>query len=203
MPAFQYTKINVPDVLAISVADVKEHLKIPASNTDSDDYIEALIKAATLLVEKYIKRELITKTFRTYRDYLVSSCYIQLRRSKVQAIDSISYYKDGSLTVIDSSLYSFTDSVSDWSNIYLVDYTSTWPTDSDKRPQAVLIEFQAGYGPDDSYIPDDIKQALKLIIACLYYNRGDCIDCETIDGPCFDARVKALLGQYRIKEVSL
>ena len=183
---------------------MKEHLKIPTSNTDSDAYITKLIKVAALLVEKYTKRELITKTFKTYRDGLYSNCYIQLRRSKVQSIESIKYYKDGSLITIDSSTYSFTDTNSKWANIYLVDMNNSyWPSDVDDRPQAVQIEFKAGYGDDESTIPDDIKQAIKMIIACLFANRGDCVDCETVDGPCFDNRVKMLLGQYRIEEVGL
>ncbi|MFL5328397.1 MAG: hypothetical protein ACJ8C4_05740 [Gemmataceae bacterium] len=36
----------------------------------------------------------------------------------------------------------------------------TWPS----APRAVIATFLAGYGPDASYVPDDLKQAIAMLV---------------------------------------
>ena len=268
--AYPYIITSQPNTLVVSLADMKKHLKIDSDTTD-DEYIESLISTATKYVENYIKRELLTKSFKTYRD-----CFFEpnkLRRSKLQKINSIQYLLDGSLTVFNSSNYYFDDQV-DYSSIYLEENAS-FPSPIDTKKQAVVINFQAGYGfpvssatrstnvvtittesdhnfssgdeiiiagaisPADNdfngaqtilvlssttftysntgadetatgiitanKIPFELLGAIKVIVACLYANRGDCSGDNAslkVDG-CIDPSLRNLLNFYKIIEVTV
>lgn len=176
--------------LPVSLSDVKTWLKVPSTITADDNLITALIKSATGIFEKITGRDLINKTYKTYLDAFpcvdglnyytgISSLAPQyhdngivIRKSKLQSITSIQYYKDGVLTTWDSSNYYITD-LPDYSAIYLVT-NKEFPSDVDIRKQAVVINFVTGYGVDDTYVPEDVKQALLQFITYLYENRGDC-----------------------------
>jgi hypothetical protein len=176
--------------LPVSLSDVKTWLKVPSTITADDNLITALIKSATATFEKITGRDLINKTYKTYLDSFpcvdglnyytgISSLApkyndngIVLRKSKLQSITSIQYYLDGVLTAWDSSNYYITD-LPDYSAIYLV-ADAEFPTDIDIRKQSIVINFVAGYGVDDTYIPEDAKQSLLQFITYLYENRGDC-----------------------------
>ena len=199
MKAYSYIQTSSDTVLPLSLEDAKIHLKIEDDDTD-DDYITALIFSAGQFIEKYISQELITKTFKTYRD-----CFedMFLHRRKVASIESIKYYVDNVLTTVLASRYSFTDENYKWSEIYLVESTDYWPTDSDIRPQAVEIIFTAGFGTADTDIPYDIKQAIQMIVAFLYENRGDCSDASLNNS--FNNGIlvsaKYILDKYRMIEI--
>ena len=49
-----------------------------------------------------------------------------------------------------------------------------WPTDTDDREQAIEIEFVTKAAECIA----QIKQAMLMHIAALYFNRGDCPDIE-------------------------
>jgi hypothetical protein len=178
--------------LAVSLANVKDWLKIPTTLSIDDSLITHLIKSATGYFEKITGRDLLTKTYKTYLDsfpitdglYYYSGVSpllpqyqdngIVLRKSPLGSVSSIQYYADGVLTTW-ASLNYYTTVNTDYSGIYLVQNKS-FPTDVDVRKQAVVINFTAGYGVDDTFIPEDIQQALLRFISFLYDNRGDCAD---------------------------
>jgi len=177
--AWSYLVIAPATNLAIRLEDVKAFLRI--EGTDDDVALIGFIKAATATGEKLTKRDFINKTYRTYRDnfsdfeLFYSSAYpIELRRSKLQSVESIKYYKDSVLTTVDTAIY-YNTVQSDFSSVLPVD-GSTWPSDYDFRLQCIEIEFIAGYGANYLSVPPDIRQALMSHVSNLYSNRGDCPD---------------------------
>jgi len=169
MYVYDYEVATQPTELAVSLTDVKTHLKISLLDVSQDAYLTVLVKVATLVAEKITKRTLITKEFTTYRNELFP--LIQLRRSKFQSLTSFKYLSGGSYVSIDSA--SFTTVVSaDYSTIILND-DKEYP-ETDNSYHAAQIIFKAGYGVDNTYIPSDLKMALLNHIAYLYENRGDC-----------------------------
>lgn len=177
----------------LTLDEVKEFLRIDGN--DFDDILTPLIKTVRQLAEKYTGRDMINKTWKTYLDnfhlrsyegYCYNNIYpwyscgdvgIEILKSKLQSISSIQYYKDGSLTTFSSSNYYATDE-SDYSSIYLSD-GSSFPSDVDKRKQAVVIEFVSGYGATSASVPEALKEAMLYHIAALFENAGDCNDCES------------------------
>jgi uncharacterized phiE125 gp8 family phage protein len=73
-------------------------------------------------------------------------------------------------------------------------FNSIWPQTVLRAAKGIEIQFVAGFG-DASAVPDDIKMALKLIVANLYENRGCC---DPNDLP---SSAHAILQPYRILRV--
>ncbi len=195
---------------AVDLDDVKTYLKI--DTTADDVLIQSLIKTATLLIEKYTRRELLTKTFNMYCDFFpCCNCYgytyagrmnentILLKRSKLQGITSIKYYYNNILETMDDSLYDFTEA-NDYSRIYLINSSDSW-TNTDTRKQAINIEFEAGYGETNTSIPDALKDALKILIAYMYENRGDCIIVNNTSNLVMLSGAQPILNMYQILEI--
>lgn len=200
--------------LAVPLDEVKLWLKVSGSTLDAE--ITDLIKSATKTAEHIMRRELINKGFRTFRDQFSDYAYpygnyaalipyerrrsyrlgIELRRSLLQSVDSIEYLKSDVWTLVDSSIY-YVTTENEYSRILLVDGES-WPTDIDSREQAVRIDFTAGYGATSDDIPEDVKTAIKMHIANAFANRGDCVD-----GKFLPPGAKGIYLQNRILEIGV
>ena len=144
---------------------------------------------------KYTKLTFIDTGFTTFRDDFNDS--LLLRRSKVSAIASIRYLIAGVLTTLSTDVYNFTD-VTGFSEIFLkVD--QVFPTNVDQVPQAVEIIFTAGYGPDTTDVPADVKFAMLNHIAFLYANRGDCSDGSSVNPD----TVKSLYDKIKVMDIGI
>ena len=199
--------------LAVTLSDVKNWLKVSVS--DQDGLITSLIEGATASAEKWTKRDLINKTYKTFRDNfsdfpatygnfaaLVPQASrpsgmgkIELRRSRLQSVESVKYYTGGVLTLVPDTVYYSTEEI-DFSRILLID-GQTWPSDIDNRLQAVEIEFIAGYGADSDAIPSDLKTAIKMHVAQAYENRGDCNSSLFLP-----KGAQGIYNQYRIMDIA-
>jgi len=197
--------------LAVDLSDMKAYLKV--DTTVDDTLITGLIRSATSIVEQYIRRELLTKTFNMYLDFFPyykiygnrieenfnQNNTIEVKRSKLQSITSIKYYSDSVLETLSSSLYSFTQD-NDYSRVFLINTSSEWPG-IDTRHQAVNIEFIAGYGVVNSFIPEELKTGIKIIVAYLYENRGDCAQTSNSSEIVIISGASVILNQYVILEI--
>jgi len=209
--------VEVPAAeLAVPLDEVKLWLKPSGAWGESlDAEITALIKGATKTAENHMRRELIDKGFRTFRDrfddydglcgdysVLIPASRrsyrpgIELRRSPLQSVDSIEYLKSDVWTLVDSSIY-YATSENEYSRILLADGQS-WPNDLDNREQAVRIDFTAGYGADADAVPEDVKTAIKMHVANAFANRGDCVD-----GRFLPPGARGIYNQNRILEIGI
>jgi len=195
--AHTYVVITPPATTPISMATAKAYLKI--TTTDDDDLITALITAATDFAEKYIKKDLITKTWKTFRDDFFFDEII-LRRSPLQTVDRFEYLVATVLTPVPSTDF-YNTVETDYSRIALED-GERFPTDGDVRLQSIEIDFKTGFGDTEADIPEDIKTGLLAHIAMLFENRGDCFDCGCAVAPKIAASLPlqsaAIYNQYRI-----
>jgi len=170
---YTYEVVTPPTTTAITPDDVRAHAHINIDPSITDAYITSVIKAATTFAENYTKRIFINTTFKTYRDYF-SDC-IELRRSKFQSLVHFKYLIGDLLFAVDNSLYYVTNE-KDYSKIILKTDKS-YPTDIEKRVQAIEIQFVAGYGASGSAFPsdaEDLKIALLNHVTYLFENKGDC-----------------------------
>ena len=183
---YDYTLVSRIAPRPIDVDDLIQQLKLDpdlANDTDFVAYVNALIDAAVICGEKFTRRTFQESNFESYLDYFVSSGFglttfsrysacssaYEIRQSPFQAMTSIEYYSDGTLTAIDSSNYYTTKSLEYASMAPANGYT--WPS-ADNRLQAIEIKFTAGY--KEGELPADLKQALLLHVAAMFSNRGDC-----------------------------
>lgn len=163
--------VDVPPVnLPVTLATVKEWLKLDSTDTSQDALLTLLIESATLCAQDISDRILITTTFLTYRNSFRSS--IELRRSVFQSLVSFKYTVSSTLTDVDSSLF-YTTFEKDFSKIILK-VNSEYPTDGDDILQGIQIKFKAGYGDDPANVPSNLRLAILNHLTAFYENRGDC-----------------------------
>jgi uncharacterized phiE125 gp8 family phage protein len=158
---------TAPAELAVSLANMKLHLK--ADSSEEDDYITTLIKACTENCEYYTQTRFVNQTYTITLDKFESG-YIELPIGNLSSITSIQYY-DG-----DNSLQTWS------SSDYIVDTNSKLPRISPAnnsypstydRINAVVITAVFGYGADDTSVPEIVQSAIKLQVRDLYDNPDD------------------------------
>jgi uncharacterized phiE125 gp8 family phage protein len=187
--AYTYNLTTAAASRPVSLIDVKTHLKLNLSDTSEDAYLNLLIDAAVEAGERYTNRDFINKSYTTFREVFVDP--IELRKSKVSSITSISYLLSGTWTTLATTVYGLTDTTG-YPLVYLKD-GQDWPSNVDNTPQCIRIIFVSGYGTTPASVPSGIRMALLNHIAFMYENRGDCNDCNELPSV-----VAKMYNPYRI-----
>ena len=154
-----------------NISDAKAWLKMDTSEDDA--LIAGLVSAATQMAQNYLSQafvtQTITETFDAWGD-LQTPSQLRLTLHPVISVTSISYVdSEGATQVLPANQYA-TDLYTKRCVIEPA-YNVTWPTLRTQR-NAVTVVYQAGYGAAAA-VPEDIKTALKLILADMYENRTD------------------------------
>ena len=170
--AWTYDITVPPANLPLSLALVKEHLRLDAADTSQDTYLTLLINAATEYCQNVTGLTLIDTTFQTFRDGFYSG--ICLERTPFSSLVSVERLVDNVWTAVSTDVYYVSDEFP-YAKVLTQD-NQCWPDDEDGIRQSVRATFVAGYGADDTSVPSDIKIALLNHIAALYENRGDCAE---------------------------
>jgi uncharacterized phiE125 gp8 family phage protein len=180
LAADNYILVTPATTPAIELSYIKTISKIDDDSYDS--LLISLIAVVTEYGEKITGRDFINKTYKGFLDCFPAcpSRSIQINKSKLQSISSIEYLKDNVLTTLDPSKYYFTQSSNSYSTINLID-GELWPTDSDRRKQAIIITFIAGYGDDSCDIPATLQRAMASHAELLRANSGDCQNADGIN----------------------
>lgn len=217
--AYSYTVTVPPDGLPVSLTKVKSYLKNPP--TTDNDLINLLIRSATEYAEQFTRRDFITRTYETFRDFFpgVSEGYYQfgenpsfgnfsfnggnigfeIRRSKLQSIEKIEYFVNSALTPVDSAIF-YNTIETDYSEVLTLD-SNEWPTNADRRLQAIVITFKCGFGDDDTKMPPWVAEGILQHVAEMYANRGDCSELGDKSGLFLPATARLLYLQNRIENL--
>lgn len=148
----------------ITLAEVKAFLKV--DHTLDDALINSLIAVTTEFAENYMHRDLLTTTYENYRDTFYED--LTLRRGGYQSLEKIEYLSDGSFVLLPSTEY-----IVSKGEIFGTICEIAAPN-TDNVCNSIKITFKAGFGNTEANVPEDIKLAMKMHIAFLYTNRGDC-----------------------------
>ncbi|HXH37553.1 MAG TPA: DNA-packaging protein [Thermoanaerobaculia bacterium] len=207
--------ITPPAVEPVVLADAKLFLRLDTAADDA--MVTALIVAARRRVEAITARALITQVWKYYLDAFPGGDFwslsrplgvrplhreiyslphqlaIQVPLPPLQSVASVKYIDPaGILQTLDPTLYTV-DAISEPARIVPA-YGTWWPL-TQAVPNAVQVQFTAGYGADGTFVPAELVAALKLVCATLYENRQTVlIDATAVELP-FGA--DALLMPYR------
>jgi hypothetical protein len=174
--------VTGPTELAVSPIEVRRRLRI--DDTEDEEDVKRLIRAATLHAEKMLNRSLLTRTLR----YTLSGFYAQrmpdpttsrsstknfrtddvyLPFSPVASVTSVQYLNESAtLTTLPSANYEL-DTNGHFGAIRPA-YGYDWPETLD-HPSAVRITYVAG--GTASALESDLILALMLLIGHWYLNR--------------------------------
>ena len=134
-----------------------------------DDALLRYIDQATDWAQQYTARTLITTTYQLALDYFpVAGKSIVLPRPPLQSVSSITYIDTAGASKNIDLTKVYIDTFGRLGAITPID--DHWPS-TDRRPNAVIVEFIAGYGDDASSIPSAIQAAITLLVGDLFSNR--------------------------------
>ena len=156
---------------ALPVAQFKDHLRLGTGFADDgvqDEVLEAYLRAAIAAIEARTSKALLTRSFSwtltAWRD--LASQVLPL--APVSAITALSIFdRLGVEEVVDSAAFALEQ---DLHRPRLVSTGYTLPV----IPVGgrAVIGFDAGFGPDWTDVPADLAQAVKLLAALYYEDRG-------------------------------
>jgi uncharacterized phiE125 gp8 family phage protein len=159
-----------PTVEPITIDDLKNDIKVDADLTADDALIRALGIAARRVAESIQNRALITQTLELALDGWPGGNSLEIPRPPLQSVTSITYYdEDDTEHSLDSGSY-LVDTYSEPGRVVLKAGES-WP-DGELRPaNGVVLQFVAGYGDEESDVPETTVQAIRLLVGHWYENR--------------------------------
>lgn len=145
----------------LTLSEAKSYLRI--DNTHEDILIGDLIVASRMMAEHWLKRSLITQTWKlSYDDYVCDE--VPLPMGPVSSISSVIVFnRDGSSQTIDPDVYVLNAA----KNTILLD-TALFGF-------RIEITYITGYG-NSTAVPKPIKQGMLAHIASMYDCRGESDD---------------------------
>ena len=196
MAAFWSIKrTSSPSNLPVSLVEAKSHLRLSPNDTTHDDQLSLLLEAATERLEQDLDRQIMTATYcheqLNWNQNDPVNGEIKLYRKAITAVTSVSYVdEDGSVITLDPSEY-----VVDLVRSCVFPAVGTqWPTVHPNHPNAVSVDFTAGYGDDGSTVPRLLKQAILLCVGKWFFDpaqEGSALHSQEIAYE----RIIALLGR--------
>lgn len=181
----------------VGLVDAKRHLNIETG--DFDAKVTQFCGAATRMLDGadgHLKRALRTQGWRLVLPSFYAACdhygRIALPLPPLQAVTAIKYLDVSAVEqTLASSTYRVVNNGTEKSFVMLAP-GQVWPLHG-WFPDAVRIEFTAGYGDDTAAVPADICNAAYLNLSHLYEFRGD--DAAAPEMP---LAAKRLVFNYRI-----
>lgn len=158
-----------PAAEPVGTAELKTHLHVVG--TGSDTYVAAINKAAREAAENYTGRAFITQTWDAYLDAFPAGTEIPLARPPLQSVAFVKYIDEAGVEQTWGTANYFVDTRRHPPRI-VKDPAASWP-DTDERPNAVHVQFVAGYGTGTGDVPESLRHGIKLIAAHFLEHRGD------------------------------
>lgn len=179
----------------VSTDELKAHLRVEHSSDNS--LIDGLNKAARLQLEEITNRAFMQQTLLHVLPDWPAAGRIKLPRSPLISVSSVKYYDTaGVLQTLSAAAY-VVDAVNEPGQVFPA-YGYVWPTVQADRPDAVQIEYLAGF-PTAAEVPENIKHAVKFLAAHWYENR------ETVNigniSPELPFTLQALIASIRVYRI--
>lgn len=152
----------------ISTAEAKSHMRVDIS--DDDTLIGIYISAATELVQNITKRQFVNATFDYTLDCFPVEDYIELPRSPLSSVTSITYTDADGNTGQTFSSDNYTADTYHTPGRLVLNFNTSWPAYREDY-NSVVVRFVAGYGATSASVPEAVRQAIQLIVAHWYENR--------------------------------
>ncbi|MBV1705859.1 MAG: head-tail connector protein [Hyphomicrobiales bacterium] len=178
-----------PAVEPVALADAKSWLKV--DSTDDDGLITGLITSARMIIEQATRRRLITQGWRLIADAWPQSGLVAVPLAPFAALDAITVFDAGNNPQALAVTLPFIDATPDAARL---SFTAA-PLAPGPAIAGIYIDVSVGYGATGAAVPQPLLQAILMLIAHWYENRGDVLaDSGAVRLP---ASVAALVAPFR------
>jgi uncharacterized phiE125 gp8 family phage protein len=180
--------LTAPAVEPLSLAEAKAFLRVETS--DDDDVITALIAGSRIHVEVQTRRALITQGWRIAVDAWPDDGRLAMLPAPLQALTAARVYDfDNAAQALDTAAF-----VLDRGASALLFAPSALPAPG-RASSGIELDVTVGYGDAAIDVPEPLRQAIRLLVAHWYENRGLVAPSTTSVLP---ATVAALIAPYRM-----
>ncbi|KQZ01664.1 hypothetical protein ASD45_12970 [Pseudolabrys sp. Root1462] len=180
--------LTAPAVEPLSLAEAKAFLRV--EHNDDDDVIGSLIASARIHVEAQTRRALITQGWRLTRDAWPAAGRLNVVPAPLKALTAVRVY-DGGGNAASLDLQSFVVDTAGSAIAF-----APWAVAQPGRSVAgIELDITAGYGDAAGDVPEALRQAVRLLVAHWYENRGLATPGAVTVLP---ATVAALIAPYRM-----
>jgi len=169
--------------------EIKLHLKVTTAADDA--LIAQIMLAATTAAEHYQRRTYITRERVYYLDAFPR--IIRPPYSPLVTVEKIEYY-DTNGTLQELAPANYRKDIDTEPGRVTEAYNCTWP-DTRAMTGAVIVTYTSGYGALSTNVPDDIRLAIKMMVAHFYEHRESVSPEQMYEVP---MGVKDLLEMRRI-----
>ena len=182
--------LNGPAVEPLTLDEARAFLRV--EHNDDDEVIATLIVGSRVHVEAQTRRALITQSWR-----LSADCWPEYGRFRVvpgplQSLTAARVY----------DLANVAHSVS--ATIFVPDFGASdlmfvpWAVRPPGRPTSgIELDVVVGYGDNALDVPEPLRQAIRLLVAHWYENRGLVLPARTQPSP-LPQTIAALIAPYRM-----
>jgi uncharacterized phiE125 gp8 family phage protein len=183
--------LTPPAVEPVTLAEAKAYLRV--EHDDDDDVIAALVAGARMHVEAQTRRALITQTWRLARDIWPPDGRLAVVPVPLNAVAAARIYdEDGAPQAIDTQAFTI-----DKGAAPAIVAFAPWSLPGPGRAVAgIELDVEVGYGDAGTDVPQALRQAIKLLVAHWYENRGLIAVGHTV--AVLPASVAALIAPYRV-----
>jgi uncharacterized phiE125 gp8 family phage protein len=187
---------TAPAKRPLTLNSLKNQLYIVADDS-YDDHLYTLIDTATVWIEQYLCRKLISQTWYAYFDKWPDTDYIEIPFGNLQSVTAVKYTD----TDESESTFSSADYLVDTDSIpgrVVLKYGETWPTVTLSPSNPIEIEFVTGYGDDVEDIPASVLHAMKMLCSQHFEHREPQEITNMINIHSLDFGTKTLLYPHRV-----
>jgi uncharacterized phiE125 gp8 family phage protein len=181
--------LTAPAVEPLSLAEAKAFLRVETN--DDDDVIAALIAGSRIHVEAQTRRALITQSWRISFDAWPDDGWLPILPAPLQTLNAARVYDfENVAQTLDPAAF-----VLDKGASALI--FAPWALPAPGRPAAgIELDVTVGYGDAAIDVPEALRQAIRLLVAHWYENRGIAAIGQAV--AVLPAGVAALIAPYRI-----
>ena len=154
-------RLTPPAALPVSLTRAREFLRV--DDTLDDALLSDLVAAAARRIEQMTGLALITGQWRLWADCLPQDGLFRIPLAPVQSIDEVAVRTSSGWQVLDATLWQ-ADTTSRPPRLRMV---NPWPR-PDGGLGAVRITFTAGFGADDTAVPEELQLAVLTLAAHHY-----------------------------------
>lgn len=182
--------LTAPAVEPVTLDEARAFLRV--EHHDDDETIAALTAGARLHVEAVTRRALITQSWRLSFDAWPKDGRLAVRPGPLQSLAAARIFDLESMAH-DVDVQAFVPDLGASTLIF-----APWSVPAPGRPYAgIEFDVMAGYGDAAIDVPEPLRQAIRLLVAHWYDNRG-VLAPGTTQPALLPQGVTALLAPYRM-----